>query len=164
MSVRVVVVSAVVLAALAAAVPASAADPPARTVTAVASASVKVKKDVAQTDAAIGAAVEAARAKVGPAAVANATEEAQRLAAAGKLTLGPLISIAESPPFPFGPYAPYGVDGTFGPGKFCGTIRTPIFHKGKNGRRVFTHKFRSHPGCRVPPQVTATISATFGVV
>ncbi len=164
MPVRLVAVSAVVAASLTAAVPAFAADPPTRTVTAVAAASVKVQKDVAQTDAAIAAAVEAARAKVGPAAVANATEEAERLAAAGKLTLGPLISIAESQPFPYGPFAAYGLEGTFGPGKYCGAIRTPIFRKGKNGRRVFTRKFRSHHGCRVPAQVTATISVTFGVV
>ena len=78
---------------------------------------------------AIAAAVEAARNRAIPLAIASAREEAQRLAAAGGLTLGPLVSVSEPEPSPFfgGPVgAAYGAEGTFGPGRFCGQIRTPI--------------------------------------
>ena len=108
----------------------------------------------------IRAAVDVARRKAAPAAVAAAKAEAQRLAAASGLTLlGDVLNVAEQPATPFGPF--YGVDGTFGPGKYCGTIRTPIFKRNSKGRRVFTHKFRSHFGCRVPPEVVLTVAVTF---
>ena len=137
------------------------AQAPERSVTAVATANVPVAKNVAKNSPAIRAAVEAAREKAGPAAIALAKEEAQRLAAAAGLTLGPLTSVAEQPASPFGPFSNYGADGTFGPGKFCGKIRTPIFRRDKHGRRVFTHRFRTHFGCRIPPQVSTTVSVTF---
>jgi hypothetical protein len=136
------------------------ADPPARSITAVATADVAVSKHVAQNNAAVAAAIEAARRQAGPQAIALATAEAQRLAAAAGFTLGAMLSVAEQSPSPFGPFA-YGIDGTLGPGKWCGQIRTPIFHKAKSGRRVFTHRFRKHFGCRIPPEASVTISATF---
>ena len=152
--------AAATLAALVLAAPAGAADPP-HSVTAIASSTVQVPQNTAKNDAAIRAAVAAARDKAAPDAIANATIEAQKLAAAAGWTLGAMTSVAELPPSPFGPFSTYGQDGTFGPGKYCGTIRTPIYRKGKNGRRIFTRHFRSHHGCRIPGQVTATLSATF---
>jgi Protein of unknown function (DUF541) len=153
-------IAATALALLVGAAPAL-AQAPERSVTASASASVPVSKHVAKNSPAIRAAVEAAREKAGPRAIALATEEARRLAAAAGLTLGALTGISEQPASPFGPFSNYGTDGTFGPGKFCGKIRTAIFRRDKNGRRVFTHRFRTHFGCRIPPQVTTTVSVTF---
>ena len=138
---------------------------PTRTITAIAAGRVTVDRDgLAQNSKAIGAAVEAARDKAIPQAIAKAREEAQRLAAAGGLTLGPLLSVSEPEPSPFfgGPVgAAYGAEGTFGPGKFCGTIRTPVRRRNAQGRLVSTGRFRSHFGCRVPSEVAQTVSATF---
>jgi hypothetical protein len=159
MPVRIWILTAIVLALLPA-LTAAADPPPARSITALATANIDIDKHVAQNDAAIKAAIDAARRKAGPAALTAAQAEAQRLAAAAGFTLGALISVAELPPSPFGPFS-YGLDGTFGPGKWCGTIRTPIFRHTKSGRRVFTHRFRKHHGCRVPAEASTTVSATY---
>jgi hypothetical protein len=154
---------AVVLALLPAAAAAAAA-PPGKSITAVATARIEIDKaKVAKNSKAIGAAVEAARARAVSAAIVAAREEGVRLASAGGLALGELWSVEELAPSPFGPFygGAYGADGTFGPGKYCGTIRTAIFHRTANGRSVFTHRFRSHFGCRVPSEVSQTVSATF---
>src|SRR4051812_22338533 len=161
--------AAAVAAALLAAPPAGAQAPapaPARTITAIAAGRATVNKDVAQNSKAIAAAVEAARDRAVPVAIANAREEAQRLAAAGGLTLGPLVSVSEPQPSPFfgGPVgAAYGAEGTFGPGKFCGRIRTAIRRRNAQGRLVSTGRFRSRFGCRVPSEVAQTVTATFAV-
>lgn len=130
-----------------------------RSITAIGSVNIAVSKSVAQNEAAIRAAVQTARAKAGPAAVAAAKAEALLLATAAGMTLGTLTSVAEIPPSPFGPFA-YGADGTFGPGKYCGTIRTPVF-KTVKGVRKRTGKFRSRRGCRVPSQVGLSVSVTY---
>ena len=140
---------------------------PARTITATAAGRVTVDRDgLAQNSKAIGAAVDAARDRAIPLAIANAREEAQRIAAAGGLTLGPLVSVSEPQPSPFfgGPLGgAYGTEGTFGPGKFCGQIRTPIRRRDAQGRLVSTGRVRSRFGCRVPSEVAQTVSATFAV-
>jgi Protein of unknown function (DUF541) len=137
---------------------------PARTITAVAAGRVTVNRNVAKNSAAIAAAVDVARDRAIPLAIRKAREEAQRLAAAGGLTLGPLVAVSEPEPSPFfgGPGgAAYGTEGTFGPGKFCGRIRTPIRRRTASGALRFTGRFRSHFGCRIPSEVAQTVSATF---
>jgi hypothetical protein len=161
-------VAAVAAAALVAARAAEAQAPaPGRTITATAAGRVTVNRDVAQNSKAIGAAVEAARNRAIRVAVANAREEAQRLAAAaGGMTLGALVSVAEPQPSPFlgGPGGgAYGTEGTFGPGKFCGRIRTPIRRRDARGVLRNTGRFRTRFGCRVPSEVAQTVSATFAV-
>ena len=139
---------------------------PARTITAIAAGRATVNKDVAQNSKAIAAAVEAARNRAIPLAIASAREEAQRLAAAGGLTLGPLVSVSEPEPGPFfgGPVgAAYGAEGTFGPGRFCGQIRTPIRRRDARGVLRNTGRVRSRFGCRVPGEVAQTVSATFAI-
>src|SRR4051794_16000906 len=150
------------------AAPAAHAQAPAlaRTITAVAAGRATVNSKVARNSRAIAAAVDAARDRAIPLAIAKAREEAQRLASAGGLTLGPLVSVSEPEPSPFfgGPGGgAYGAEGTFGPGKFCGQIRTPIRRRNAQGRLVGTGRTRSHFGCRVPPEVTQSLSATFAV-
>lgn len=150
------------LSLVAAAGPAQAADPPGKSITAVASARAAVDKDgLAQNSRAIGAAVEAARARAVASAIAAAREEAGRVAGAGGLTLGELWSVEEIAPGPYGPFGSYGSDGTFGPGKYCGTVRHPIFRRLPSGRRVLAGRGRPRFTCRVPGEVSQTVSVTF---
>ena len=138
---------------------------PANTITAIAAGRVAVDRDVAQNSKAIGAAVEAARSRAVRRAIANAREEAARMAAAGGVTLGALQSVAEVQPNPFfgGQIGgAYGGDGTFGPGKFCGTIRTAVRRRDASGR-LRTVRTRAHFGCRIPGEVVQNVSATFAV-
>ena len=125
-----------------------------------------VPRDVAQNSRAIRDAVDAARDRAVRLAIANARDEAGRIAAASGLTVGALVSVAEPPPSPFfgGPAGgSYGADGTFGPGKFCGTIRTPIRRRTASGTLRPSGRFRSHFGCRIPPEVSQLVIATFAV-
>src|SRR5689334_4290767 len=99
---RTVPLAAVTAAALLAAPAADAQAPaPARTITAIAAGRVTVNRSVAQNNRAIAAAVESARNKAIPLAIGNAREEAQRLAAAGGVTLGAVVSVTEPEPSPF---------------------------------------------------------------
>jgi Protein of unknown function (DUF541) len=132
---------------------------PERSVAAQGVASVKVvaPKD-RQHEAPIRAAVEAAEAKALPRAIAAAREKATELAKLAGLTLGPVISISDAPTSIYGPF--FGFYGTFGPDRFCGTIRTPVFKRNKAGKRVRTGTRTRHT-CRVPPTVTSTVTVTF---
>jgi len=132
---------------------------PERSVAAQGAASVKVvaPKD-RQHEGPIRAAVEAAEAKALPRAVADARAKATELAKLAGLTLGPVISISDSPTSIYGPF--FGFYGTFGPDRFCGTIRTPVFKRNKAGKRVRAGTRTRHV-CRVPPTVTSTVTVTF---
>jgi hypothetical protein len=114
---------------------------PAQRITAVAAGRAPVNRDIAQNSKAIAAAVEAARNRAIPA-------------------------VSEPQPSPFfgGPVgAAYGAEGTFGPGKFCGRIRTPIRRRSATGQLRSTGRFRTLFGCRAPSDVAQTVSATFAV-
>jgi hypothetical protein len=131
---------------------------PARSVTAQGIASVKVRAPADRKhEAPIRAAVEAAEAKSLPAAIANAREKATDFARLTGLTLGAITSVSDAQTSPYGPFGFYG---TFGPDRFCGTIRTAVIKKGKDGKR---HRvgFRTRHTCRVPANVTSIISVTF---
>jgi hypothetical protein len=131
---------------------------PGRTVEATGVASVKVKAPSDRThEAPIRAAVDAAEAKALPRAMVDARSKAADLAKLSGLTLGGIVSISDtSSPAVYGPF----FYGTFGPDRFCGTIRTTIFKRGKDGKR---HRVgtRTRHTCRVPPTVTSTVSVTF---
>jgi uncharacterized protein YggE len=148
-----------VAAALVPAAPAlaQAPTPPPKTVSAQGTASAQVKPNDRTSNASIAAAVEAAEAKALPGAVADAKAHAAKLASLAGLTLGGIIAIADTPPTPFGPF--YPTTGTFGPGRFCGTVRTVVTRKGPDGKRH--RSIRSHHTCRVPPSVTASVTITF---
>ena len=132
---------------------------PERTVAAQGIASVKV---VAPQDrkheAPIRAAVEAAEGRALPRALADAREKATELARLSGLTLGPIVSISDAQTSPYGPFGFYG---TFGPDRFCGTVRTAVFRTDKatgKRKRVGT---RSRHTCRVPSTVTSALTVTF---
>jgi Protein of unknown function (DUF541) len=140
--------------------PASAAaqQPAGRTVAATGVASVKVKAPRDRThEAPIRAAVEAAEAKALPHALADAHSKAAELAKLSGLTLGGVVSISDATASPYGPFGFYG---TFGPDRFCGTLRTSVFKRGKDGKR---HRVgsRTRHTCRVPATVTSTLTVTF---
>jgi uncharacterized protein YggE len=147
--------------AAAAFVPAAQAQAPAKSVTASGIGSVAVKPDDKTSNASIKEAVEAAEAAAQPKAIADAREQATHLAAAAGLTLGGVVSVSDVPatPFYYGPFGgPY--QGTFGPGKYCGTVRTSHLKHLANGktRRVLG---KPHRICRVPPSVTVSVTVTF---
>lgn len=132
------------------------------TVSAIGTSSVTPKPADANSNDSIAAAVREARRAAIPRAVSDARNRAALLAAAGGLKLGALIGLADvsSSPF-FG--SPFGQDGTFGPGRFCGPVarfRTTRTSDGRVRRRVVGRTRR----CRVPRQVTATETVTFATV
>jgi uncharacterized protein YggE len=133
---------------------------PERTVAAQGAASVKVvaPKDRAH-EGPIRAAVEAAEAKALPRAIADARSKAAELARLSGLTLGPIVAISDGPSSPYGPFS--GFYGTFGPDRFCGTVRSTVFRTDKQtGKRVRVGTRTRHT-CRVPPTVTSTVTVTF---
>jgi hypothetical protein len=132
---------------------------PTRTVASQGAASVKVKPPSDRKhEAPIRAAVEAAEAKALPRAINEARSKAADLARLSGLTLGPIVSISDAPTSPYGPF--FGFYGTFGPDRFCGTVRTSVFKRDKSGKRVRVGT-RTHHTCRVPPTVTSTVTVTF---
>jgi Protein of unknown function (DUF541) len=131
---------------------------PGRTIEATGVASVKVVAPKDRThEGPIRAAVEAAEEKALPRALADARSHAAELAKLSGLTLGGVESISDAPTSPYGPFGFYG---TFGPDRFCGTLRTSVFKKGKDGKR---HRVgtRTRHTCRVPSTVTSTLTVTF---
>jgi hypothetical protein len=132
---------------------------PERTVAAQGLASVKViaPKD-RKHEAPIRAAVEAAEAKALPRALAAAREKATELARLSGLTLGAIVSVSDAQASPYGPFGFYG---TFGPDRFCGTVRSTVFRTDKQtGKRVRVGTRTRHT-CRVPPTVTSSLTVTF---
>ena len=111
-----------------------------------------------RSEASIRKAVAAAEAEALPVAVANARAHAAALAAAAGLTLGTLISIADSPTSPF---AFYSQIGTFPNGRYCGQVRrTRTVVRNGVRRRVSAGTRRA---CRVPPQVFSAVQLTYAV-
>ncbi|WP_156027738.1 SIMPL domain-containing protein [Candidatus Solirubrobacter pratensis] len=142
--------------------PAAHAQAPAKSVTTIGAATVKVKPQNRKSSTSIAAAVEAADASARPKAVAEARERAAQLAQTGGLVLGAITSISDAPTLPYyGPFGiPYPLQGTFGPGKYCGTVRTVHRKRGSDGRtRVVRGK--PHRVCRVPASITVSLTVTF---
>jgi uncharacterized protein YggE len=149
------------LVTLVCAAPAAAQAPAPNTITVTGTGSVKPSPQDRKSNASIAKAVEAAEAAATPLAIADGRARAANLASLAGMTLGPLIAISEGVPSPFGFYGPvYGEQGTFGPGKFCGTVRTPIFRRTPNGGRKLV-RTRAHRTCRIPPQVSESLGMTF---
>ncbi len=164
-------VLAVAAASLACASPAAAQAPtsppvaplPPTTVTVTGTGTVKPTPADRKSNASIAKAVAAAKAAAAPLAIADGRARATNVAALNGLRLGTLLAITEGStgptPFFFGPYYG-GQDGTFGPGRFCGTVRRSIFRTDSAGKRkrVRTRAIRT---CRVPTQVSVSYGMTF---
>jgi hypothetical protein len=161
-----VALAAFVAGCLAAAANAQAPAPaaPARTLVSVGTGTIKVTPKDRTSNPSIVAAVEAAETKALPAALAEAREEATKLAAAAGVTLGPLVSLSNTATsnggYFVGPY--YPTTGTFGPGKFCGNVRTRSVTVGKDGKRHLG-KIRTRRTCRIPSVVQRSVQLTFAL-
>ena len=131
-----------------------------RTIVAAGAGQVAVTPTDRTSNDAIATAVEQAYQAALPKALADAREDAHALATAAGLTLGALLSASDAPNSPY--YGPFGGPGfgTFGPGKFCGTIRRAIIKRTKTGRpKVVGHRTRHT--CRVPPFQIRQVTLTF---
>ena len=102
-------------------------------------------------NASIVTAYDAARQAAIGGALKQAHEYALAYAKAVGLTLGPVVSVSDAQNSVF--YGPGQFIGPFGPDQFCGTLRQPIFKKGKNGRRkVWAPRRCTAASCRgLPP-------------
>ena len=147
-----------------AAVPAASAQQPAaappETVTATATARVDIVRPRTLSDRTILAAVERARVALAPEALRLVRREAVILGYAAGVRVGRLIAVQDSPFGPFGPFD-YQAQGTFGPGRFCGTVAR-VRVRVINGRRI-RERIGSRRTCRVPREVSRTVSATYAI-
>jgi len=136
--------------------------PPAKSVTTIGIGSASVKPKDRKDNASIKEAVEAADAAARPKAISQARDRATELAQAAGLTLGGITSVSEASSFPYyGPFgAPYGLQGTFGPGKFCGTIRSSHIKRDSNGH-VHRVLGKRHRVCRFPSTLNVSLTVTF---
>lgn len=123
--------------------------------TAIGTGTVKVKRPERLSNETIARAVDQARDKLAPEALRIARIEAVRLGYAANLTVGGLVAVNDVAPSPYGGFGPPfggpGIEGTFGPGEYCGTVPS---------RRDRPERRRT---CHVPPFVTRTVAATYAV-
>jgi len=133
-----------------------------RTIVATGVGQVKPAPQNRHDNASIAAAVKAAYTAALPKAIAEARGDAADLAQAAGVTLGQLVSVSNVPAQPFyGPF--FGPEqGTFGPGKFCGNVRSPVFRRDKSGRRRLSG-FRTRHTCRVPGTISRSVTLTFAI-
>lgn len=136
--------------------------PPApNTITVTGSAQVTPKPRDRKSNASIRKAVADARRAAIPLAIGNGRGRAARLSQLSGIPLGALISIAEATPSsPFYYPGPYGEDGTFGPGQYCGTVRRSIFRRDAQGRRRAVGT-RSSRQCRIPRSISSNLTMVF---
>lgn len=137
---------------------------PQRTLVAAGLGTAKVTPKDAKDNDSIKAAVADATKKALPAAIQDARTQAGRLAAAAGVTLGPLVSITnQAQPYGGVFYGPiYPVTGTFGPGKFCGKVRSRSVRIDREGKRHYG-KAKTRRVCRVPPTVQQAVALTFAL-
>jgi hypothetical protein len=128
-----------------------------RTIVAGGTGQVTVTHNDRKSNDSIAAAVKKAYDAALPKAIADAREEAGELATAAGVTLGPLVTVSNvaAQPFYGGIFAGPEL-GTFGPGKFCGTVR--IRTRTHNGTRT-----RTRHTCRVPSTITRAVTLTFAI-
>ena len=126
-----------------------------RTVTAVGNGVARVRPADRHDNASIRKAVNAAKRKVLPRALADARRDAGRLAAGSGLALGEIVAVAETPPA-FSFYD--DTAGFFGPGRYCGRIRVSVLRRINGERRRVV---RTRRVCRFPSSVTTAVSVTY---
>jgi uncharacterized protein YggE len=148
-----------VLAALTCAAPALAQTDQSQSVTATGSAEIRVAPANRHSNASIASAVDAAQKAAVPAALTAAHARALIYAQDAGLTLGPLLAVSDAGTSPFGPYGPGVLNGPFGPGKYCGTERRPVFKR--VGNRLKLVRVRKVHACYVPRFATATLTVTY---
>jgi hypothetical protein len=112
-----------------------------------------------RTNASIQSAMDGAQAVALPRAFRAARERAAELARLSGLTLGEIISVSDVPGSPHETFGFGPVEGTFGPGRWCGTIRRPVVRRvDGRPRRVGT---RTRRVCHFPSEVYASVTVTY---
>ena len=134
--------------------------PAPNTITVNGSAQVEPKPFNKKSNTSIKKAVAVARAKAVPLAIANGRGRAATLSQLSGIPLGALISIAEASAPPYFFPGPFGEDGTFGPGEYCGTVRTRIVRRDAQGRRRVVGT-RARRQCRVPRYISSNLTMVF---
>jgi hypothetical protein len=134
----------------------SAAAPAGRALISDGIAQARVRPSSRRDSASIRAAMLRAQFDAAPGALAAARRDAESLARRTGMPLGSLFSVAElRRPFE----QPLG--GSFGPGRFCGTIRRPVFRRDPaTGRRRVVRRV-SERRCFFPSTTTVALRLTF---
>lgn len=157
--VRCVAVLAMVAAGLPAA-PAVAQQPAAgKSVQVVGVGEADVKPENRRNNASIQRAVDEAEAAALPRAFEAARMRAAELARLSGLTLEEITAVSDVPTSPYGPFGFGPLEGTFGPGRWCGTIRRPVFRR-DNGRRRRVGT-RTRRVCHFPSEVYVSLTVTY---
>jgi hypothetical protein len=134
----------------------SAATPAGRALVADGDAAAPVRPRDRRSSASIRRAMDVTRAAAAPVALAEARADADRLAGGAGIPLGALFSIAEVRP----PYD-YPSAGSFGPGRYCGTIRRPVFRRDPaTGRRRIVRRV-SERRCFFPFTLSVGLRVTY---
>ena len=143
--------------------PASAQLPVAqRTIVAVGSGSAKPTPADRNSNDSIRPAIEAAEDQALPAAIAQAREYAQKLAAGAGVSLGELLTVSNASSNPYFGGFGFGL-APFGPDRFCGNRRQTVIRRDASGRRrAVGHRTRRV--CVVPSQIVQQVTLTFAVV
>ena len=148
---------AVVAAGLPAA-PALAQQPAGKSVQVVGVGEADVRPSNRRNNASIQRAVDAAKEAALPRAFRAARARADELARLSGMTLGDVIAVSDVPASPYGPFGFGPVEGYFGPGRWCGTIRRSVVRRVDGRRRRVT---RARRACRFPPEVYVSLTVTF---
>jgi hypothetical protein len=133
-----------------------------KSVTATGTAEVKVVPTNRHSNASIAAAVATAQAQAVPGALTAARGNALLYAKNAGLILGGVLSVSDATNSAFygGPFGgPGGLIGPFGPGKYCGIERRPIFKKVGNRQKLVRIK-KTHT-CYVPRFASTTLTVTY---
>lgn len=143
---------------LALSVPAAAHAASDQSITALGTGQAKVKPKHPNRNASIKRAVEKAYARSVPRAIADAREDAERIAKASGLTLGAIDSVDESVSSPDAYY--YGPSlAPFGPDQYCATIVRRVHVRDAAGD-LHTVSRKKHT-CRVPEFAFSSMAVTF---
>lgn len=139
---------------------AAAQAPAPQTVTATGIGEVRPVPSDRSSQESIRAAVERARAAAVPVAIAAARRRAVEIGFAAGLRVEGAVSVAEAEPSPF--YGPFPQDrGTFGPGRYCGTVPRVRTERNAAGRIVRRRRIGTRRLCRVPARVTVALTVTY---
>jgi hypothetical protein len=137
--------------------------PTAQSVTATGTAEVKVVPTNRHSSASIAAAVAIAQKAAVPGALNAAHANAVLYARDAGLTLGSVLSVSDLQTGAFyggGPFVGPGIFiGPFGPGKYCGIERRPVFKRVGNRQKLVRLK-KVHT-CYVPRFASSTLTVTF---
>jgi hypothetical protein len=128
-------------------------------VTATGTGQARVLPKNRHSNSSIQTAYEAARKAAIASAISDAHGYALDYAHGVGLTLGPVVAVSDQQTSGFYGPGSQAFLGPFGPGKFCGTERQPIFKRVKNRQKVIG--FKKVHRCIVPAFAYTTLTLTY---